>query len=1382
MSTKSACRLFGLFAASCTFAAVGVAEAANIIKGVFVNAATGEYLVSPIYVSKSGNDANSGADWEHAKLTIRAGINAASAGGVVLVGPGDYSDTVSHGDGQTVVLVDKQIYLKSSEGKGTTFITGAWGSNADGTGSGAKRGVRITVAGAVVDGFTIRNCAVSPTSGGNNKTSCGAGVCGNGGQVADGSTSSASYVINSTIENCRGYHGAAITSAVAINCLFKGNVAVSNGHVGYRIYSAYNCIFTGNGNGTGRLIETSAPYMSVNCTYLLNNCDTFAGAAPLEPGRAINCSFIANNGETGPNANFYATNCIGNAAYQLKTNGSGCKDWVDVYQYFSPAEWNFTPVAGSDSLDGGSDEALAAVAWIPDDFRVVDFNGNPRKSGAAVDIGAVEAPEGGAVVAYSPIGIGAGVALTVDGVTYSTPEIVGAWYAITDPTPKMVRVTSTLKAGKELFCYNLSKIKNDKINGWNGYRYPDRLGDGGAWLMPWNLSEGGFTVSAKEATDVKIVGAGETYETIQSAISAGSDWDVIKVRPGTYTGAVNIYGHRAIRAIGTPEETTITGGTDTRCVYVDTSYKSLNVHLQGFTLTGANNQWSGGGFTAALNTLNTTSNHYGRAEGDSCNAQVTDCIISNNCAASGAAVYGGWAQRCLIINNSANSSRQVAVNATVLSACILVDNTTATANPHEQLFGASAYNCTVVDTNPNHDSNRKQFDQLGLYNCCIVGGLLPWPSVSYEKALGCVSIGSWQYEGSPVLSGVEIFSDPKSDNLADKAGGDYRIRAGSYALRYGSMAPPNLARFAVGDFNSKPLFFYNGEKPVPGAYQVPAPVFAVASTASTVIDPVQTVTPAEGCVEAGDTVTITRASQNRPVFGYVVNGVTNTTAEMTFSCIISDAPSADVTTITPVTVPCALYVDPSKDDGNSGFTAEAAKKTLAGVMKIAASGDVVHATAGEYAEGEMTNTVTFLNAGRGQIGCRVNVPEGVTLHADGGRDETVIKGRYHSDSSRWGLNALRAVFLEPNAVIEGFTIRDGATRGGDGYGNIYDDNHGGCVASTSMGNARGPGIVRNCTILNGGARTAGGVCGGIIDHCTIYGCTSASDASASAYSRIENSVIYNENNTTVNYHFGVINSTIRGIDTCSDNEMKSCPWYGKNYLVANSIVLVPGYSRQNVFTYTNWSNCVVLPTGNNSRMVFDATTCTNIIRATVAELGLDPAAGNFMPAVDSVAIDAGDNALLAHLLCEGGTDYAGTQRIYNRTVDIGGIEYDWRETYARTLTSSRRFAVTAADPEVAKTGNAVEVFDGALDVACNAAGSMVTLGIDVLGNGTLTLFVGDNAIATFTRESAKTFALSGTAASGPTNLRFEYAKADGDARGALLSGFVRAAGTNLVIR
>ena len=1362
--------------ALCVFAA----DAANIIKGVFVNAETGEYLVSPVYVSKTGNDANSGADWEHAKLTIQAGINAASSGGVVLVGPGDYRDVGSTTDGRTVVYLNKRIYLRSAEGKGNTFITGSWGENANGTGAGATRGIRITVAGAVVDGFTIRNCAVSPTSGGNNMTSCGAAVCGNGDQnmsngVSTGATVNPSYVVNCTVENCRAYHGAAIRGAVSINTLFKGNVSVNDGHVGYRLYSAYNCIFIGNGNGAGRLVETSAGHMSVNCTFLLNACDTFVGASSEEVGRAVNCAFLANTGESSPNKNFYATNCFGDGSFLLKTTGTGCQAGRSLFQFFSPAAWDFTPVAGSDALDGGSDTALAGVSWIPDDFRAVDFNGNPRSVGEAVDVGAVEAPAGGVAIAYAPIGIGAGVALAVDGVVCATPEVVGAWYAITNSTPKMVRVTSTLPADRELFGYKLSSFLS--ANSWNGYRYPDKLGDGGAWLMPWKISEGGFIVSAKAAAGVKTVGAGEAYETIQEAVSDGADYDVIKVKPGTYAGSVNLYGHRAIRATGTPEETVITGGTAARCVYVDTGYKTLNVHLQGFTLTGADvGTWSGGGFCAALNSLSSVSNHVGLALGDSYNAQVTDCVISNNHAKSGSAVYGGWAQRCLIANNSSSSGRQIAIENAILSACVLIDNTASSnGSVHEQVFGATAYNCELVDTNPVYDSNRKQFDMMGLFNCCIVGGLLPWPSVTYEKALGCVAIGSFQYEGTPGLSGVEIFRDPDSDNLADKAGGDYRIRAGSYALRFGSVAPTNFTRFAVGDFNSKPLFFYNDATPLPGAYQVPAPVFSVASTVSTDMDPVAAVSPAPGRVEAGDTVTITRASQSRPEFAYVVRGVTNTTTELTYAYTVPDEPSAAVTEITPVALPCDLYVDPSKSDGNSGWTAETAKKTLANVMKIAVGGDVVHAAEGVYAEGEMTNTISFAGTASQQVGARVCVPAGVTLLASGSRDDTVIEGRYHSDSARQGANALRGVFLYPGATLEGFTVRKGATaaRGGG----CYDDNVGGCVATTKANDSRGTGTIRNCALRNGGARNAAGVWGGRVSRCLIIGCECSSDACASMYSTIENSIIANASRTTVNSHCGIRSSTIVSTSTCSDNELGAVA----GAPVENSIVFVPGQANQGQRTLANWRNCIVQTTDKNSKILFDEATCTNILRMELADVKISLNDAYRLPA-DSPAVDAGDSALLAHLLDGTASDYAGGQRVYNRAVDIGAWEHDWRDAYAQTLATSRKCAVAAADPDVAKTGDAVEVFDGAIDVTFRAAGTPLNLGIDVLGNGTLTLFMGEDAVATFTKESAKAFRLNGTAQSGPTRLRFAYARADGDARGALLSGFALNTGMTFVIR
>jgi len=49
-----------------------------------------------LYVSKHGNDANSGLNIENAKLTIQSAVTAAAVGDTILVSPGTYTETVTH--------------------------------------------------------------------------------------------------------------------------------------------------------------------------------------------------------------------------------------------------------------------------------------------------------------------------------------------------------------------------------------------------------------------------------------------------------------------------------------------------------------------------------------------------------------------------------------------------------------------------------------------------------------------------------------------------------------------------------------------------------------------------------------------------------------------------------------------------------------------------------------------------------------------------------------------------------------------------------------------------------------------------------------------------------------------------------------------------------------------------------------------------------------------------------------------------------------------------------------------------------------------------------------------------------------------------------------
>ncbi len=56
-------------------------------------------FAATIHVSKSGSDTNSGTSWAAAKLTVRAGLNAAASGDQVWVAAGTYVDWITLKDG-----------------------------------------------------------------------------------------------------------------------------------------------------------------------------------------------------------------------------------------------------------------------------------------------------------------------------------------------------------------------------------------------------------------------------------------------------------------------------------------------------------------------------------------------------------------------------------------------------------------------------------------------------------------------------------------------------------------------------------------------------------------------------------------------------------------------------------------------------------------------------------------------------------------------------------------------------------------------------------------------------------------------------------------------------------------------------------------------------------------------------------------------------------------------------------------------------------------------------------------------------------------------------------------------------------------------------------
>ena len=199
-------------------------------------------------------------------------------------------------------------------------------------------------------------------------------------------------------------------------------------------------------------------------------------------------------------------------------------------------------------------------------------------------------------------------------------------------------------------------------------------------------------VTTAATINVAADGSGD-YTTIQAAIDAASNGDVILVAPGTYTGTgnevVNTLGKLIIiKASGTPEET-ILDGEGARGVVQCSSGEGADTIIEGFAITGGNAN-EGGGIYCYDNSSPTIrgceiSNNTGG--GIYCylssSPTITDCIISGNTANyDGGGIYcydysSPTITDCTITNNTANSGGGIYCSwgSPTISGCTISGNT-----------------------------------------------------------------------------------------------------------------------------------------------------------------------------------------------------------------------------------------------------------------------------------------------------------------------------------------------------------------------------------------------------------------------------------------------------------------------------------------------------------------------------------------------------------------------------------------------------------------------------------------------------------------------------------------------------------------------------------
>ena len=153
------------------------------------------------------------------------------------------------------------------------------------------------------------------------------------------------------------------------------------------------------------------------------------------------------------------------------------------------------------------------------------------------------------------------------------------------------------------------------------------------------------------------------------------------------------------------------------------------------------------------------------------------------------------------------------------------------------------------------------------------------------------------------------------------------------------------------------------------------------------------------------------------------------------------------------------------------------------------AGDTILVGPGVYGEEEGVYTDTD---GRS----RICVTKKLTIKASDPTQETAIVGRFDTDPSKMGPDAVRCLKLgNTGSTVIGLTLRNGATHtqrvDASGY---Y--NRGGAVTTTGKNTAKTSNILINCTISNCVTHSAGAVFYCTMIGCRVSGCSSPNGESA----------------------------------------------------------------------------------------------------------------------------------------------------------------------------------------------------------------------------------------------------------------------------------------------
>ena len=1322
----------------------------NIILGVVVaamcmNVAATEWFVDCTRPDDSGNGTSVAA----AKRTIQAAVDAASAGDVVTVLPGDYTEggktfTASSVVSSNRVYISKNLTLRSRDGAAATHIVGAkdltvaQDASPWGMGPGAIRCIAVAtgVTNVKIEGFTIRDGATA--FGSDTEPVRGGGILN---RKSNPGVDAVAYIVasNCVFRDNTGTRGGAAYGITAVDCTFTGNRASTFG-VAARQCSMERCLIYRNitlgSEGVGVL---AYGYRIVNCTVAYNEAVKAFVNFDAQSACVSNCIAIANNG-CGVDQKIY-TSITG-----VTDKPNGC-----VYVDESSARIFVAPAAGDFRLRAEG-EAVTQ---------------NPLADGYC---GAVQEAVSCAESGYLSFSPASGGTLHVDGVPLRSSA-----YAYAAPWPHAYAVTFAPNAGKGILCYQYAGLSRWPTKDDVYYVLPPVTGS--ATVEPFT----GDTRYVSPSGDDEADGSAETpWRTLQGAMDGlardSINRALVYVHPGRYdeggavardtSNRVVFASGRVVRlkALGGPENTFIVGAEDpdpavandyglgpnaTRCV----TFLSASHSVQGFTLTGgrssiaANNSDIVGGRGGAAAAVAATGN-------GTYNAALLDCVVSNCAASRAAAMFGGTMERCLLVDNVAVPGGNAITRTGNVRSTVYTRNRSGNTIVGQD---SRARNCTVVS---NFCSNAQLSSNTGASNTVFAANA---DGNDIEVSAG-VDFCVYERTNKNLPTSVK-----ETTLFADYLNGDFR----PYATSAGTYLGDPRA-FADGgcfaDFSGKPFPIGPNGKITAGAVSDLVPAVKVVSS-------VPGGTDVEGVVTEFP-VTVTATCAERQLLGFEVNGTTQAVSGASVTITADQAAGFTSFTVSPV-YGTDWWVDATNgNDANTGWSAASAKKTLAGAMSFAWDGDTVHALPGVYNEGTMLQD-NPPNYDREPLRSRVVVQTNVTLVAEGAVDETVIQGASGNGSGDtpdlWH-DAVRCVYLNNGAKVKGFTIRDGHT---DSYNNnaLHASNSGGGVLGRSWTTTVEDCIVTNCNAVRGGAGytttfTRCRIVGNRADnspvgrYLALYGCYVA-----------DNLGRYDQYSGLVQNHYDIVGCTFtsgNGIGTSGwTNGSRLSVAQNANRRFWNNVVDM-SYDASYAQVISNAYNNVI-----SDALRLDVLQGENNVISSHEAIALG---ADGVPRHGSVAIDA-STFEYAVTNQTGETGLNGVRRGLGGGVDIGAFEFDWLPQFAQNL-GPKNLVVTEADNAVFENSDGlVEIPSGSLAVTWTPAPRQAmncpcSFQVNVTGTGTLTVMKDGEAFGTYTQgvHDVNFFG------SGAMAFTFAYEPGANDEGGAVLSRFFASIGTTIFIR